>query len=127
MTDQMTDPMISSPEANLCSYLEESAKRFPGRLAVADPDGSLTYAELERQAAGVAGFLHARGLKPGDRVGIVMPKSIASYTLQWGVLKAGAAYVPLDWTNPPERIAQIVSACEMSAPPLKERKISPSR
>ena len=106
---------MPSPARHLTSYLEESALRFPERTAVFDQDGtSLTFAELHRRSDRLAEFLVEQGVKPGDRVGIVMAKSLISYTLLWSVIKCGAAYVPIDWTNPPERVAEILADCGVS-------------
>ena len=103
---------MPSADRHLTSYLEESVLRFPERPAVFDQDGSsLTFAELHRRSDRLAEFLVEKGVKPGDRVGIVMAKSLISYTLLWSVIKCGAAYVPVDWTNPPERVAQILADC----------------
>jgi amino acid adenylation domain-containing protein len=101
-----------APTAHLAAYLEESARRFPHRTAVVDPDGSsVTYRELNDRAASVAGFLVSRGVAVGDRVGLVLPKSIRTVTAIFGVLKAGGAYVPADWSSPPERNRTIHSDC----------------
>ena len=57
---------------HLAEYLEASAARWPDRTAVVDPGRlELTYAELNRQADALAGFLAARGVRRGDRVGVV--------------------------------------------------------
>ena len=86
---------------HLCDYLESSADRFPERLAAVDPDGAaLTYLELEGRASRIAGFLVDRGVRPGDRVGMVLPKNTSALTAIFGILKARAAYVPVDWTGP---------------------------
>ena len=62
---------------NLCEYLERSASRDPGRAAVVDCDGRvITFRELDEQANGIAGFLHANGIQKGDRVALVLPKSL---------------------------------------------------
>ena len=82
----MPEPLF--PVANLCGYLEASAERFPDRVAVVDPDGSsVTYRELNDGADRIAGFLAARGVQPGDRVGLVQPKSVS------GVCEIGRAHV----------------------------------
>lgn len=90
--------------SSLVGYLEASAARAPGRVALVDPFGvSLTYGELDENANRVAGFLRANGVVPGDRVGHVLRKSAAGVTALFGIMKAGAAYVPADYTAPPER------------------------
>jgi amino acid adenylation domain-containing protein len=105
----------SVEECHLCTHLEESAKRFPHRLAAVDSyDVSITYEELNRQANQVAAFLADRGVRPGDRVGLVIPKTTRALTILFGIMKARAAYVPIDWTGPMERAAQILTSCEVS-------------
>jgi amino acid adenylation domain-containing protein len=101
---------------HLAHYLEASAERFPERLAAIDPDGTaLTYRELNRRASRLAGFLVSRGVRHGDRVGVVLPKSTTALTAQFGIMKAGAAYVPVDWTGPEERVKTILRDCQVCA------------
>ena len=98
----------------LAGYLEDSARKFPDRVAVVDPSGaSLTYRQLDDQAARVAAFLLAHGVAPGDRVGLVLPKSAIGVSIIFGVLKARAAYVPADWTAPAARICTILGDCQV--------------
>src|SRR4029079_15998612 len=52
--------------------------------------------------------LAARGVGPGDRVGLYVDKSLHAIVAVWGVLRAGAAYVPLDVASPVKRVARIV-------------------
>jgi amino acid adenylation domain-containing protein len=101
---------LSSP--TLVHYLEASASRHPDTLALVDPFGvRLSYAELDDQANRVAGFLRGRGVERGDRVGLVLRKSAAAVVGAFGIMKAGAAYVPADYQSPPERNARILSDC----------------
>ena len=76
--------------------LTDSAARRPDRPAVAAGGRSLTYQELDTLSNQVARALLAQGVAPGDRVGILAPKSAASVVGIFGALKAGACYVPLD-------------------------------
>jgi amino acid adenylation domain-containing protein len=97
-------------------YLEASARRWPERTAVVDPEGdALRYRELDQLADRVAGFLAARGVAQGDRVGIVQPKSVHTVAALFGIMKAGAAYVPADWTAPAERCRTIMRDCNVRA------------
>lgn len=108
---------------HLCNYLEASTRRFPERLAALDPGGSaLTYRELDERASCIAGFLVDHGVRPGDRVGLVVPKNIAALTALLGALKAGAAYVPVDWTGPAERVQSILTDCQVQAVFLDRRR-----
>src|SRR5215469_8790867 len=89
--------------------LRDSAVRAPERPAVADGDQSLSYAELDALSNRVAQALLAQGVAPGDRVGILARKSAASVAALFGVLKAGACYVPLDPKSPAARLAAITT------------------
>ncbi|MDP9171882.1 MAG: amino acid adenylation domain-containing protein, partial [Acidobacteriota bacterium] len=100
--------------SHLCTYLEESARRFPQRIAAGDPDSSpLTYEELNLRADKVARFLAEQGVGPGDRVGVVLRKSTIAFTILFGIMKLRAAYVPVDWTGPPERTMAILTNCQV--------------
>lgn len=80
-------------------------------IAVVDRQGQLSYAELELRAQRTAAMLQARGVRPGDTVVVLMRRSSALLVALLGVLKAGAAYVPLDPGYPPERVRYILDDC----------------
>jgi amino acid adenylation domain-containing protein len=99
---------------HLTDYLETSAARWADRVAVVDPAGwTITYAELNRQADALAASLVALGVRHGDRVGVVLPKSVAAVASLFGIMKAGAAYVPVDYTAPAERGRRILTDCQV--------------
>jgi len=88
--------------------LTEAAARLPQRPAVASDGCVLTYQELDRLSNKVARALLRLGVAPGDRVGILAPKSAAAVIGVYGALKAGACYVPLDPKAPAGRLSHIV-------------------
>ena len=88
--------------------LTEAAARQPQRPAVASDGCLLTYQELDRLSSQVARALLRLGVAPGDRVGILAPKSAAAVIGLYGALKAGACYVPLDPKAPAGRLSHIV-------------------
>src|SRR5262245_2574401 len=105
-----------SQAVNLCEYLEQSCRAFPDRCAVVDPSGrQLTYRELQDLAHRIAGYLAARGVQPGDRVGVIAPKSAEVVATLFGVMTAGAAYVPADYTAPASRNRTLLSDCAVKA------------
>src|SRR6185369_5982377 len=65
----------------------------------------LTYGELDARANRLARYLQARGVRPGDRVALLLERSAELVAAILGVLKAGAAYVPIDPAYPAERVA----------------------
>jgi amino acid adenylation domain-containing protein len=99
-----------------------AAERAPGAAALVDGSRTLTYAELEAAANRLAGTLRAHGVGPGDRVGVHLAKSADAVTALYGVMKAGAAYVPFDAKAPPARLGYIAADCGIttlvSAPAL---------
>jgi amino acid adenylation domain-containing protein len=78
-------------------------------------DRVLTYAELDATANRVARLLIRNGVHAGDRVALWLPKSLEAITSIWGILKAGAAFVPIDPAAPVSRMASIARDCEIRA------------
>ncbi len=92
------------------------AQRAPDRVAVVDRDTHLTYGELDRFATRVAQELGRRRLSIEAPVGVHMRRSPQMVIAMYGALKAGAAYVPIDPSNPVERIEHMMR--EVSMPVL---------
>jgi amino acid adenylation domain-containing protein len=95
----------------LPQLLSRSAARDPTHEAVVFKDQHLTYGELEQASNRLAHVLLAAGVRRGDRVGIYLAKSPASLISIYGILKTGAAYVPIDPGAPQRRLAYIVGNC----------------
>ncbi len=83
-------------------------------VAVVDGERRLTYAQLDARANQIAHVLHDAGVGPGSRVGLYLDKSVEAVAVIHGVLKAGAAYVPLDPQSPPARLALILNDCRVA-------------
>lgn len=89
-----------------------TAARVPDRIALrlADPEAesgrraSLTYGELRHRSAQLAHFLRARGVMRGDRIVICLPRGLDQFIAVLAVLQSGAAYVPVDWSVPGDRV-----------------------
>jgi amino acid adenylation domain-containing protein/non-ribosomal peptide synthase protein (TIGR01720 family) len=81
----------------------------PAALAVISPDARLTYADLDRRANAIAAALIAAGVRAGDRVAIAVERSPAQIAALLGILKAGAAYVPLDSSWPAARLRHVLT------------------
>jgi non-ribosomal peptide synthetase component F len=84
---------------------EQCARSNPDLVAVEQGSRSITYGELDKRASEIAALLQMRGVKVGDFVGLVTIRSIEMVCGIFGILKAGAAYVPVDAELPLERIS----------------------
>jgi long-chain acyl-CoA synthetase len=81
---------------NLARLLTDSAATHPGRPAVKLDDALLSYAALDEASARVAALLRAKGVGPGDRVGIMLPNVPYFPVAYYGALRAGAVVVPMN-------------------------------
>ncbi len=91
--------------------IDIAAERDPTRDAIRYSGASLTYEALSVRATRLARVLRERGVRRGDRVGIYANKGLDAATAIYGIMKAGAAYVPLDPSAPLGRTELIVRDC----------------
>ncbi|MDT0492866.1 amino acid adenylation domain-containing protein [Streptomyces griseus] len=101
--------------AMMPGLFEEQAARTPDAPAVVEGGTALDYGELNRRTNRLARALAGRGVGPEDLVAVVLPRSVDAFAAMLAVLKAGAAYVPVDTDLPPARIASVL---EEAAPRL---------
>ncbi|HFQ95493.1 MAG TPA: amino acid adenylation domain-containing protein, partial [Anaerolineae bacterium] len=90
------------------AWFQRQAAAAPDAIALALGDETLTYAALDARANQLAHALIARGVGPEDRVALLLAPSFDMIAAILGVLKAGAAYVPLDPSYPPERLRYMI-------------------
>ncbi|SCG78411.1 non-ribosomal peptide synthetase/type I polyketide synthase [Micromonospora humi] len=88
--------------------IEEQARRTPDGVAVTDDVAALSYRELHARAEALAETLRARGVGVGGLVGVLLPRTVGFTVAVLAVLRAGAAYVPLDPANPPARLRHLI-------------------
>ncbi len=96
----------------LHQLLSESAARRPEAEAVRLLDQAMTYGELESRSNQLARLFVELGVASGDRVGIYLRKSPAVIVCLFGILKAGACYVPIDVGAPALRVVEIAAQCK---------------
>ncbi|MCP2343571.1 non-ribosomal peptide synthase/polyketide synthase [Actinomadura rupiterrae] len=113
--DDWNDTAGPVPDGTLVDLFEASAARAPHATALVSADESWTYADLDSRANTLARDLIARGVGPEDLVAVVMERSAALYAALLGVLKAGAAYLPVDPDYPADRIAYTLSDAHPAA------------
>ncbi|PXY31981.1 non-ribosomal peptide synthetase [Prauserella muralis] len=93
------------PERTLVSAFAEQVARTPDATAVVFENTRLSYVELDRRSDALAARLRARGAGPERVVAVAVPRSAELMVALLGVLKSGAAYLPVDLDYPAERIA----------------------
>ena len=115
---------MSSRGVVLHQILEESTRRDPDKIAIEESScrhATITYGTLARLSDRVRDRLHRLGVRPGQRVGVYTRKSIDGVASFFGILKSGAAYVPVDPTAPPARNAYIFNDCSVAAVIVERR------
>src|SRR5690348_17418205 len=95
--------------------LTATADRQGERPALVMDGRVVTYAELEMISNRIAHSLIRYGVRRGDRVALWIPKSMEAIAALWGVMKAGATYVPVDAAAPASRLAYVARQCDISA------------
>ncbi|NAT23260.1 Pls/PosA family non-ribosomal peptide synthetase [Pseudomonas syringae] len=91
-------------EEVLADLLEASAHRDPAQVALIFGERRISYGELDQQADQVASALIEAGVRPGQIVGLWLPRGIELLIMQAGIAKTGAAWLPVDQDTPVERL-----------------------
>ena len=102
---------VAGAQVHLQAPVLARMAQTPTALAVVSAARSLTYAELDRASARLATAL--AGVPPNELVAVVMPKHWAQVVAVLGILRAGAAYLPIDADLPPARVAQLLALGEV--------------
>ncbi len=97
-------PEVPSAPALIHDLFKDQAARTPQTIAAVHRNRSWTFQDLDAESDAVAGALVERGIRPGDRVGLCAERSLPLLAGLLGILKAGAAYVPLDPSYPEARL-----------------------
>ena len=111
---EWNDRRSAYPETTIHGLFEELAQTHPEKPALVGGDLELTFGELDQRANWLASSLRADGVQPEDRIGLEMPRSGELVVAMLGVLKAGAAYVPLAPDLPPKRRAFLIEDAGVS-------------
>ena len=108
-----TDRALASP-ARVEAWLSHQAQRSPSSTAVVTHEGKLSHLELASQSNRIGRMLQSLGVGPGHRVGISLPRGRHLLPALLGVLKSGAAYVPMDPGFPAERLQMMAQDAALS-------------
>jgi amino acid adenylation domain-containing protein len=105
------ESLIKAPQ-HMYELFAANVRRYPDHIAVEMHNDALTYRELEAKVSVIAGVLMEKGCGPEKIVGLYTARSIDMITGMLAILKAGAAYLPLDPEYPRERIAYMLTDSE---------------
>lgn len=108
------DPSLAA-SGYLHQLFEDTVKKYPERIAVQFNNEIITYSELNKKANRLAYYLKSLGVGADDFAGILLSRTPDMYIAMLGILKAGAAYIPIDPKYPAERVHYILSSCNAKA------------
>ncbi|MFC9133180.1 amino acid adenylation domain-containing protein [Streptomyces sp. NPDC057099] len=119
------DTEAEIPHATVATLFEAQVARTPDRTALTFGDVELGYAELDARANRLARYLIGRGVGPESVVAVVFERTVDLVVGLLGVIKAGAAYLPIDPNYPADRIAYVIAdsgaVCVLTGANMRER------
>lgn len=104
----------SDKTQTVCDLIEKVAEQYPNQIAAKLSDQTITYKELNEKANQVASYLNTLNIGSGNYVGLYVDRSIEMLIGMLGIMKAGAAYVPLDPKYPDHRIQYMIKDAKLS-------------
>ncbi len=110
----------------LTDIIKDAAEKCPNNEAFKCGKSTVTFMELHKKTNQLAKHLQDQGVQKGDRVGIYMERSIESVIAVYGIMKTGAAFVPLDPTTPISRTVFLLNDCgikHLITTPLQSKKV----
>lgn len=110
---QLTPDLLQ--EETLADIFHSVAETYPDHVALYFKGRQLTYRELDQWSDAVAGFLLDKGIGRGQFVGVWWPRGIELHVVILGIVKSGAAYVPVDRDMPEDRVLMILDEVKASA------------
>jgi fatty-acyl-CoA synthase len=99
----------------LAGLLDDVAAQFPGRPFVITEQGTVSYGELAQRSARLARGLIARGVRPGERVALVLPNGADLIAARFALARAGAVAVPVSFRLHPGELAQVLGQARAAA------------
>lgn len=99
-------------EMTVAQLVEQQVEKNPNKIAVIFEKKELTYRELNDKANQLASYLRKINIKPNDKVGIMVPRSLELIVAILGTIKAGACYIPIDPSYPSKRVEYMLENSE---------------
>jgi amino acid adenylation domain-containing protein/non-ribosomal peptide synthase protein (TIGR01720 family) len=103
-----------APAETVVDMFLRQAADTPDRIAIVEGGNPCTYGELRERADAIAARLAGAGVKPAERIALALPRSTDAVAAILGVLRCGAAYVPIDTGNPVQRIGHMLEDAGVS-------------
>ncbi|NLE02849.1 MAG: non-ribosomal peptide synthetase, partial [Fibrobacter sp.] len=111
LSTSVIDQSISVPES-LIDLFEKTVRKFPKNPAIRIRGSEINYDEFNRRTDAIAIYLSSCGIKKGSHISILLPRCEEIFLAIIGILKSGAAYVPIDPRSPADRIKYILDDCK---------------
>jgi len=125
LVDFNATKLVYEKEKSYIDMFEEQVRLTPHKVAVRFGDALLTYEECNQRANQIAHFLQSQGVHSNEVVGIFLPRGLELICAMLGVLKAGAAYLPIDPNYPFKRVQYMLSNSQarivLTTPDLKKQ------
>lgn len=115
ITEVFNNTAVDYPLETVVELFKKQVGKNADMPAVSDGRNTISYEQLDRKSNRLAYYLHSKGITKGSLVPILMHRSIDIIVAVLGILKAGAAYVPIDPAYPAERCAYILSDVDPTA------------
>ncbi|WP_345599935.1 amino acid adenylation domain-containing protein [Thermocatellispora tengchongensis] len=134
VVQEWNDTAVEVPPGTVPELIAAQAARTPHAEAVVFEGERWTYAELDARVAALAGWLRERGAGPETRVAVMIPRSAGLVVAVLAVLRAGAAYVPMEPGLPDERVKTllaetgpvcVLTSAEAAGDPLPPQAVDP--
>ncbi len=108
LLDQLNNTASKYPALSICEIFHQQALVTPENIAVINDGIQLTYAQLSKEVDGLASYLLSKGVQPGDRIGVLLNRSVDLLVALLGTMRAQATYVPLDPIYPDDRLQHMI-------------------
>lgn len=108
LLDRLNNTASDYPALSICEIFYQQALITPDNIAVISDGVQLTYAQLSKEMDALASHLLNKGIQPGDRIGVLLNRSVDLLVALLGIMRARAAYVPLDPIYPDDRLQHMI-------------------
>ena len=109
LLETWNDTAVAYPQESIPALIAGVAKQTPDAPAIVAGGTSMSYAALDAGANRIAHFLRAQGVGSGSVVGVLVPSSAALYRAALGIMRSGAAYLPMDPATPASRVQLLMT------------------